>query len=334
MKKDKLNQLIERLMKKFVLYAPVIKNEVPIFKKISDPENITLDFQNTAISPKDLFFKQTEPLFNFKLGKEMEINPIEPNEKSVILGIRPCDAKSLSIIDTVFGGDYVDPYYNKRRQNSILIGLACNEPDLNCFCTSVKGSPTGTDNLDILLTDLYDRYFIEILTEKGQNLIKENEGLFENAKTKDEKEKNQLQKDILKKFIRIFDTTGLTEKLDELFENDAWEKLAMSCLGCSICTYLCPVCHCFDIQDECEGNEGCRIRVWDTCSNPEYTLHASGYNPRPARTHRLRNRILHKFSYLPKNVKMFGCVGCGRCIELCPVNLDIIDIIEKIKEVQ
>jgi ferredoxin len=32
---------------------------------------------------------------------------------------------------------------------------------------------------------------------------------------------------------------------------------------------------------------------------------------------------MHKFSYHPLNYEGLGCVGCGRCIDRCPVNLDI-----------
>jgi ferredoxin len=66
---------------------------------------------------------------------------------------------------------------------------------------------------------------------------------------------------------------------------------------------------------------------------PEYTVHASGYNPRPARKNRLRNRFYHKFKYYPDLYNMFGCTGCGRCIRHCPVNIDIINIINGITEV-
>jgi ferredoxin len=32
---------------------------------------------------------------------------------------------------------------------------------------------------------------------------------------------------------------------------------------------------------------------------------------------------MHKFSYCIESYGMPGCVGCGRCVEACPVNLDI-----------
>ena len=331
LKKDKLEQWAKDITKKIVLYAPVLKNNLPIFKQISDPKDITLDHINTVISPKDLFLKQTETLFTFKLGKETEITTVEPSEKFVVLGIRPCDAKGLSVIDEVYKKDYIDTYYVKRRENSTLVGVTCNEADINCFCTSVEGSPSGTQNLDVALTDIGDKYFVEILTDKGSALVNESKALFNDATAADEKKKTEVQQNI--QFVRGLDTEGLSEKLEKLWDNDLWEQLAMRCLGCGICTYNCPECYCFDIQDEVKGQEGCRVRIWDTCQAGEYTLHASGHNPRSARTERMRNKILHKFVYLPQNSNVFGCVGCGRCIELCPENCDILDALQRLKEV-
>ena len=122
-------------------------------------------------------------------------------------------------------------------------------------------------------------------------------------------------------------TQNIEKILDQIFENKFWEEIAKRCLGCGICTYLCPTCHCFDIQDEKKGKHGARIRVWDSCMYSEYTKQASGYNPRLYQMNRFRNRVYHKFNYFPKNSQVFGCVGCGRCIIECPVNIDIIETI-------
>ncbi len=121
------------------------------------------------------------------------------------------------------------------------------------------------------------------------------------------------------------ETDGLKKKLDSVFDDPVWQQLTEKCISCGICTYLCPTCHCFDIQDEVRGRKGRRIRVWDSCSNPEYTLHGSGYNPRPGRKNRMRNRILHKYQYYPDNFGVIACVGCGRCASNCPVGLSIVE---------
>ena len=106
------------------------------------------------------------------------------------------------------------------------------------------------------------------------------------------------------------------------------------CLGCGVCTFLCPTCHCFDILDEGDSEQGERIRIWDSCMFPLFTLHASGTNPRPGGKERMRQRIMHKFSYFLDNHDQPGCTGCGRCIRSCPVNLDIREVLEEIQNLE
>ena len=65
-----------------------------------------------------------------------------------------------------------------------------------------------------------------------------------------------------------------------------------------------------------------------------FTLHASGHNPRPVQKHRLRQRIMHKFSYTVDRYDQAFCVGCGRCVSRCPVNIDLREILEKLEEYQ
>ena len=121
----------------------------------------------------------------------------------------------------------------------------------------------------------------------------------------------------------------IPQKLEELWDSPLWKKVSDACLGCGA-YFLCPTCHCFDIQDEMEGFEGRRCRVWDSCMFKEYTLHTSGHNPRPTRRERTRNRVNHKYSYFVKNFGTIACVGCGRCINNCPVNIDILDILSQV----
>jgi Fe-S-cluster-containing hydrogenase component 2 len=116
-----------------------------------------------------------------------------------------------------------------------------------------------------------------------------------------------------------------------MFEDDFWQQASEKCLGCGACAYLCPTCHCFDISDETVGGAQVRYRTWDTCNFPLFTLEASGFNPRKQKSQRLRQRILHKFSYFPSTHGMAACVGCGRCVRACPVNLDIRTMLAQIR---
>ena len=128
--------------------------------------------------------------------------------------------------------------------------------------------------------------------------------------------------------FEIGEMKGMKSKLDGIFEEEVWETITNNCLGCGACTYLCPTCHCFDITDEINGSgEGIRLRSWDSCQYSLFTKHASGHNPRVNKKQRMRQRIMHKFSYTVEKNEAIFCVGCGRCVHHCPVNLDIRDML-------
>jgi ferredoxin len=331
--KQDLPKFISELTEKYKVFAPADVNDVTLFKEIKNAKEINMKYNNTKVPPKNLLFCQTETLFKFTPGTKGKIqSPDIDNGKRAVFGIRPCDAKSFAIIDPVFKEDFEDPFYVTKRDNTLLVGLSCNNPYPNCFCTSFNDSPASSKYVDVLLTDIGDKYFVEANSDKGKEVVKSK--LFKPASSADENKKKNVEKKAIDAIKRVQKIEKIAEKLDKIFENPFWKEVADKCLRCGTCTYLCPTCHCFDIQDEATMEEGARIRVWDTCMIPEYTLQASGYNPRPTRMNRVRNRVYHKYNYFPKNSDVIACVGCGRCIGNCPVNIDIIDVVTRAGEVK
>ncbi|MBN1409776.1 MAG: 4Fe-4S dicluster domain-containing protein [Spirochaetales bacterium] len=328
----KLKDLMEVLSREADLYAPVKKNDVALFKRIDSVSDINLDYRNTDVPSKNIVFPQTETIFSYTLDKDQKIEPPPVYRESIVFGIRPCDAHAMSILDSVFRDDFKDPYFLDKRKKLTLIGLSCDLPGASCFCTSLSGGPGNKTHLDMLFTRTGDDFFVEVVTEKGKAVIEKAKDLFKKATDKLKKQKDGNIKKAEALIKRNIAVDGIKQKLDKLFDSELWKELSQKCMGCSICTYLCPTCHCFDIQDEKTLEKGRRVRVWDSCAFPEYTLHASGHNPRPARMNRLRNRVYHKYSYYPDNFDMIACVGCGRCIEKCPVNIDLLDVLKKVKE--
>ncbi len=113
---------------------------------------------------------------------------------------------------------------------------------------------------------------------------------------------------------------------------------AERCLSCRVCAYVCPTCRCFDLRDEAlpsdNGHERYeRIRSWDSCAGDTYRRIAGGHNPRAARGERMRNRFFCKFYYYPQQYGLAACTGCGRCIDACPVNIDITEVLQHVAEV-
>ncbi len=320
----------------YEVYAPSRDGDLWNYALIEKPEDLRLDHTNTVLSPKTIIFPQTEILLEFATSNEndLQVNETLPQQQpTVIFGVRPCDAKAVTLMDKVFGGDFVDPYYWNRRNQTIFVGLACNiPPSPNCFCLSVDGSPHSKDGLDILLTDMENRYFVESLTEKGDKLLNLGKSLFDKPTAKDKKELVKIQANSEKNLKRqLKSAKKISSVLKDMFESSYWDKESMSCLRCGICTYLCPTCHCFDMNDEvavASALKGKRIRTWDTCQFPDFTMHSSGHNPRPDKASRLRQRVFHKFYYFPEWFKEFQCIGCGRCISKCPVGIDIIQVLD------
>ena len=325
-----LARFISRLSQHIAVHAPVTADGVTAFQRIDDAAQIALDYHNAVAPPKRLLFPQTETLFAY--SRNGGANAAEPEQavQRVIFGIRPCDARSVTLLDRVFGGDIGDPYYLGKRAQTTLIGLTCAAPGGNCFCASVGGSPAGTDGLDLLLTPYDAGFFAEVVTEKGAALITEHAELFSESRPEERERCAAVKTQAAQRIRRHVAVSEIPAALDALFSQAIWSDVSRACVGCSICAFLCPTCHCFDMQDENFGDNGVRVRVWDACANPEYTLHASGHNPRPGRMHRLRNRMYHKYSYFPKKYGEIACVGCGRCVTHCPVNIDIVDVLRQI----
>lgn len=332
--KNKIKDFIQKLQKDYRIYAPLRENGNFRFSELqtSDSELLSKDYRNTKISPKEIFFPQTEILFPFHADDVGNPNYQLLSSNYLILGIRPCDAKAFYLLDKVFNrGDYRDPYYLIRRENTIITSLACNDPQITCFCTSFGGAPDAVEGSDVIFYDLGDEFLVTFLTPRGEKVCKELEDSFKAAKKPHFEKKEKLVKASLNRIQQILlYINAIKEKLDRSFDASFWDEIHQKCLGCGICTYLCPTCHCFDITDEVRNKEGKRMRCWDSCMFPLFTLHVSGHQPHSTFKERMRQRIMHKFNYCPENFKKMFCVGCGRCIRNCPVNLDIREVLRTV----
>jgi ferredoxin len=163
-------------------------------------------------------------------------------------------------------------------------------------------------------------YLVETLSPKGEQLLWETAHFFAAGVCQDKK---QVTEDVEGKMAERKELQAIEAKLGEVFDDPRWAALARKCLGCGVCAFVCPTCHCFDIVDEADAWGGSRCRNWDACAFTMFTQHGSGHNPRPEQDARYRQRVLHKFKYFPETWERLMCVGCGRCTSQCPVNLDI-----------
>lgn len=326
-KKENIKGVIESLMQMGKVVAPTRQDDLTVFSALPSSEALDLNYTNSKLSPKDYFFPQTEVLFCYEKENNQIHPPLIEDKPAYLVGVRPCDAKAITLLDCIFNDpQYKDVYYLNKRKNTVVIGLACTNPQSTCFCTSTGGGPLDTTGMDMLWQDLGDRYLIKAVTPQGKELASKLSGI-DKAPEKDLSYAKKQGEKILSMIPPAFEAEKISEKLPALFEDSVWETIHEKCLGCAACTFVCPTCHCFDIQDENSRNRGQRVKLWDSCMFPLFTLHTSGHNPRLSGKERMRQRIMHKFNYFKVNNGHVACVGCGRCIRECPVNMDIRQIV-------
>jgi ferredoxin len=312
---------LDSLAQERPLIAPKDVSGVILYRPVECSDEIAWGSTRPVMSIKEVFFPSTERLLTIeKIGQQINMIETLPEGEPVVFGVRPCDARGMQVLDALFiDTSPIDPYYARRRENSTLIGLACQEMGPSCFCTSVGGAPDDTSGMDIMLTEVSGGFAVQVLTKKGEALL---QGL-SLAEFQGELKSPSLGEP----FAQVKRDTWTAR-----FNDEYWECMSERCLSCRICAYVCPTCRCFSVRDEALPAPGQfeRIRCWDSCAGENYRRIAGGHRPRAEKGERLRNRFMCKFYYYPEQYgldKTVACTGCGRCVDACPVNVDITEVL-------
>lgn len=336
--KDKIDSLFELIGSKQPLYLPVDNNSGKAdFAKWQKGTKLSEKLKTTR-SAKDFFFPKTEHMVSYEVsGKEVKVvDPRKEVEDFVIFGVRACDARGFEAIDNVYlNMNPVDSYYKNRREHGTVICLACNEPAKTCFCPNFGidaslAKPAG--DVSCWLAD--GKYYFEANTDKGKAFIENAKSALEDA---DAAAVDKCKKDISAKvealpFAHLDLSKFQGKDMLKIFNSKVWDKVSEPCVGCGTCTYVCPTCMCFDVRDFATSNGVRQVRCWDSCMYNDFTQMAAE-NPRHTQKERSRQRFMHKLMYYPMaHEGMFSCVGCGRCVESCPVNMNIVKVIKAVNE--
>jgi sulfite reductase subunit B len=300
------------------------------FGQLESASELRLDYDVTLLPPKKYFFPQRETLVKYDVAngffaKEADLKPM------VIIGVHPYDLVALLHMDEIFRETKSDPYYFEKRKASTIIGVNIQNMSKWCFAPQM-GCATTEYGYDLMLTDLGNRYAINIGSQKGEALLEKYAKNVTDALARDIQLVGQKKREIvgMSKQKLDFETELIPELLSKSYEESSfWEKHAEKCLACGSCVLVCPTCYCFDVREnpDLSLKEGERIRTWDGCLLEDFAKIASGENFRPTRPTRYRHRYFKKGKYLFDRFGFVSCVGCGRCSSNClpdianPVNL-------------
>jgi len=332
--KEKLDFFSSVLQQFGEVHAPVEQHGEYVFRPLSRWSEACLDYDRTILPPKKYFFPSKEPLFRYQNGEGYVPCDEELGKKIILFGVHACDIYALNILDEVFAGEYPDPYYQARRKDIPIIGIDCT-PDEYCFCRSMRAEFVD-HGFDLFLYDIGNYYLAFVGTATGDDMVLETGPLFEEvteADVDEYKRRSHSKRDAFRLDIEIRD---LPEIFEMEYKNEIWDELGEKCLSCGSCSMVCPTCYCYDTVDETElgSADGTRVRSWDSCLFATHALVAGGENFRKTRSSRIKFRFYHKQRGFVAEYGRPSCVGCGRCISACPVKIDIVEVLERLRGVE
>ena len=335
--KDHLISFLRRIKRKAQLVAPVKNRQGDtLFTEIDGLDKVEIDLANqpqTAL--KSFFFPPREVMFTYRSSDaDYGFNPVYAGKPTVYFGVRSCDLSAILYMDVIFLQHGKDPYYLRRRQDSIFISIGCNDPFANCFCYATKNGPFLETGYDLQFTDLGNRFFVEPGRVRGKELIQQLRHFFKPATEDDIKAQYQLSLEARGNFKQRVDVETAVKRLaaDEVPET-VFASLSARCQDCGGCSYICPTCTCFTITDRAvSADTGERVRTWDACTFGGFTKMAGGHNPVLKPTQAIEKRFRHKLQHDVAKHGRSSCVGCGRCVDMCFDGVDIVRFINNVCE--
>lgn len=314
------------------VYAPIQRGNSFVFEKPSLWSDVRMNYTRTILPPKKLMLPPRETTFAFDPIEGYQDLLAEASKPMVLFGAHAYDIYGLNILDRVFAqSKYPDPYYIARRKSTTIIGVDF-EPDDKHFARSMNADFVDS-GFDLFFSDIGEDYLILVGTSRGDDIVVMSGCLMQTPTEADfdaYKRRSKLRRELYKTRLELED---LPEILEMEYHSDVWEDMGNRCLSCGSCSMVCPTCFCFDVNDEVElgSRKGKRIRLWDSCLFKTHALVAGGENFRGARSSRIKFRYYHKQRGFVAEYGRPSCVGCGRCAEVCPAEINIISVIETIR---
>jgi sulfhydrogenase subunit beta (sulfur reductase) len=323
LKKENLFPFLEVVSEEADLRAPVKKYEDKhVFSEVQDFSQIDLDYTRTIIPPRKILLPPSTVMF--KASEKKYEEDFSHVTRKILFGVHPCDIHGLLIMDLFYSFVYDDPYYTRSRDKVLILGHSC-WPDENCFCRSTQ-THIVEEGYDLFFTKLNDFYLVWIGSSQGDDLIRTKTELFdENIKDEDIRVFIRWREERDKAFKTKINFNAMPDLMELKYNDPLWEKLGDACLACGSCTNVCPTCNCYNVLDKpVLGKDFSNIiRCWDACTLENYSEVAGGENFREKRSERLKLWYTHKLqAYISKYGKP-ACVGCGRCIVTCPVDINV-----------
>jgi len=331
---SELKPLLDAIAEGMDLYVPRKADEHYVYSRY-DPSNgteVQLNNIRACTPVKEFLFPLRELAAVFPEAAEPEdVKPF------AIMGLKDCDLRSMEILDKVFlENEFLDEFYQQRRENMFVISADCSEPAGSCCCTLFGGKPYSENGFDMNISRVDSGFVVEAASETARELIEKKKELFSQAEPQVLEERDSIRSATRKKLDESNAEYKLDGTVNEIIEqnedSEVFDVESENCVECQACTRVCPTCHCFFLYDTKQKAYFKKMKMWDSCMRMSYAAVAGGANPRKVLGERIKHRLMHKFSYFLERYGVDMCVGCGRCIDADTHKMDIRKVLKKLSE--
>ncbi|MCX7680253.1 MAG: 4Fe-4S dicluster domain-containing protein, partial [Spirochaetes bacterium] len=337
--KNEISKIFEALSKEYSMYGPYIEEHTGqvMFDQIDDLSKIDLNAAIPAIPPKHVIYPHAECILKYfydAKAKKVTIERKDVVRPKALIGIRSCDLEGIKVLDRFFlGQEFIDEFYLTNRKKVFIVSNTCINPFAQCFCACTDSGPAAKEGYDLNLTELGNEYLIEVGSEKGKALMEK----FQFSVASEEYVAKK--KAAVDRSLSLFTDFAVENKAwisrvtnrvtTGFIKEEIWEYIGKQCFECGACTFVCPTCSCFNVEDVnmADGSTE-RIRSWDSCSYEGYSKMAGDHNPRKPIEDRRNKRFFCKLSFSQSRKYLRpGCVGCGRCAWVCPGEIGLPNVV-------
>lgn len=340
-----LTELARRLQATHEVWAPQRAggSDQVFFDRLADVDRPSLGDSLPAMPPKEVVLPQIERILSYRYDAERQSVSLTPHfdeRPKALFGLRPCDLAGLQCLDRfLIGQDFVDEVYLAHRRKTLIVVETCTTPFADCFCVCTDTGPAAREGYDLSLTKLGDdepAYLVEAGSEEGQALAAA--GGWRRAGRDDVARKAAVVDRAISRFPeaatrnKAWVSRTMNRVTTGFIKPETWELVGKQCFECGACSFVCPSCSCFNIEDVACGDGSCdRLRTRDSCSFEGYTRMAGDHNPRKPVEDRRNKRFFCKLSFAQsKKYLRPGCVGCGRCVWVCPGDIGTPNVVTSI----